>query len=460
MAGGLIPLIILLVITILFGRVYCSFLCPLGIMQDGIIRISDYIYKITHKGKKRKSNKGYKKPHNLFRYIILIITGALFALGFIYPLTLLDPYSIFGKIAVEIFGSIEIFITNILANIFPYTFYFQEYLKLAIPSFIYSSLLLLTIILMSSLRGRLYCNTICPVGSFLGLISGHSLFKVVIDKEKCVQCNACSIACKSNCINIKDKSIDNSRCVACFNCLSVCKQSSIKFAFGSSNKQCDTGRRNAIVAVGALGTALIAKNTIGNKLLPNELPDKKKLGIAPPGAISIKHLKENCTACYACVASCPNNIIKPATFEYGPDGIMLPTIKFDNKFCGYECNKCSQVCPNGALVPLTLEEKKLTKIGQVAYYPKKCIVFTDSTDCGACDEHCPTKAITMVKFPDPSFLYHPKINRELCIGCGGCEYVCPQTPKAIKVIALPVQGKAQKPTEDIQENKKVDDFGF
>lgn len=477
LSGAIIPFVILIVLTLIFGRVYCSFLCPAGILQDIITRISEFCYKVFHKGKKRTKNKGYREPHNSLRYIILIIIGGLFALGITLPLILIDPYSAFGKISVQIFGNIEIFFTNILAGLFPSSIPYQEYFRFSLFAFIYSSLFLIILIVFSALKGRLYCNSICPVGTLLGLIGGRSLFRPVIDKSKCVQCNACSLKCKSNCINVREKEIDSSRCVVCFNCIGTCKQSGIKykpvwFSNASSNKQdvlendsvnsCkDPGRRNTLIAFGALGTAIVARKALGEKLIPqtDDIP-LSKLGITPPGAISINHLKQNCTACYACVAACPNGIIHPATFEYGADGIMLPTMKYDHKFCGYECNKCTQVCPNGALQPLTLEKKKLTQIGRAVYFPKRCIVFTDGTDCGACDEHCPTKAITMVPVDKADYLYHPKLNKDLCIGCGGCEYICPQTPKAIKVISLTEQGIALKPTEDKQEEKKVDDFGF
>ena len=139
---------------------------------------------------------------------------------------------------------------------------------------------------------------------------------------------------------------------------------------------------------------------------------------------------------------------------------MMPVIHYDNKFCGYECNKCSQTCPTGALKPLSLQEKKLTQIGHAVYYPKRCVVFIDGTDCGACDEHCPTKAITMHQVEGANYLYHPEVNQKICIGCGGCEYICPQSPKAIVVYADTIQLKAQKPTEDKQVIKEVDDFGF
>ena len=539
--GVALPLIILLLLTLIFGRVYCSFLCPTGILQDIIGRLARPFTRRTRTNPHSpgagahntsagshssganagsststgsstsagssnsagsSTNTGYRKPHSLLRYIILIATGLLFALGLAWPLTLLDPYSLFGKIASQFFGSIEIFLNNALANIFPNSIPYLKYTSIATVSFIYGTIALVTLILFSAAHGRLYCNTICPVGTLLGLIGSKSLFQIRIDSNACKHCNACAKNCKSNCIDIKGQKVDTERCVVCFNCLQHCKfgalhyslrrpaastsassaastssstsasstQPSVTAAGSAPSGKVDTGLRTTLAGLAGLGTAILAHKGTGSRFIPikeyreKHLPENlrasQELGIMPPGAGRLEHFKQNCTGCYACVAACPGDVIKPATFEYGPDGILLPTLKYNGHFCGYECNACSSACPSGALSPLTLKEKKRTAIGKAIYMAGKCIVFQAGTDCGACDEHCPTKAITMVPVPGKSFLYYPKLNRDLCIGCGGCEYICPQKPKAIKVVALADQSLAQEPTDDIQQEVEVNDFGF
>ena len=511
--GVALPLIILLLLTLIFGRVYCSFLCPTGILQDIIGRLAR---PFTRRHRRTRTNPhspgastgsstsaGYRKPHSILRYIILIATGLLFALGLAWPLTLLDPYSLFGKIASQFFGSIEIFLNNALANIFPNSIPYLKYTSIATVSFIYGTIALITLILFSAAHGRLYCNTICPVGTLLGLIGSKSLFQIRIDSNACKHCNACAKNCKSNCIDIKGQKVDTERCVVCFNCLQHCKFGALHYSLrrpaastsaGSSTAntsacstastgatsasaassapsgKIDKGLRTTLAGLAGLGTAILAHKGTGSRFIPikeyreKHLPENlrasQELGIMPPGAGTLEHFKQNCTGCYACVAACPGDVIKPATFEYGPDGILLPTLKYNGHFCGYECNACSSACPSGALSPLTLKEKKRTAIGKAIYMAGKCIVFQAGTDCGACDEHCPTKAITMVPVPGKSFLYYPKLNRDLCIGCGGCEYICPQKPKAIKVVALADQSLAQEPTDDVQQEVEVNDFGF
>ena len=549
--GAALPLIILLLLTLIFGRVYCSFLCPTGILQDIIGRLARPFTRRTRRTRTNphslgagahntsagshsasagshssganagsstnagiSTSAGYRKPHSILRYIILIATGLLFALGLAWPLTLLDPYSLFGKIASQFFGSIEIFLNNALANIFPNNIPYLKYTSIATVSFIYGTIALITLILFSAAHGRLYCNTICPVGTLLGLIGSKSLFQIRIDSNACKHCNACAKNCKSNCIDIKGQKVDTERCVVCFNCLQHCKfgalhyslrrpaastsassaastssstsassstastsatsarstQPSATAASSTPSGKIDKGLRTTLAGLAGLGTAIIANKGTGSRFIPikeyreKHLPENlrasQELGIMPPGAGTLEHFKQNCTGCYACVAACPGDVIKPATFEYGPDGILLPTLKYNGHFCGYECNACSSACPSGALSPLTLKEKKRTAIGKAIYMAGKCIVFQAGTDCGACDEHCPTKAITMVPVPGKSFLYYPKLNRDLCIGCGGCEYICPQKPKAIKVVALADQSLAQEPTDDVQQEVEVNDFGF
>ena len=543
--GVALPLIILLLLTLIFGRVYCSFLCPTGILQDIIGRLARPFTRRTRTNPHSpgagahntsagshsasatagsststgsSTSAGYRKPHSILRYIILIATGLLFALGLAWPLTLLDPYSLFGKIASQFFGSIEIFLNNALANIFPNSIPYLKYTSIATVSFIYGTIALVTLILFSAAHGRLYCNTICPVGTLLGLIGSKSLFQIRIDSNACKHCNACAKNCKSNCIDIKGQKVDTERCVVCFNCLQHCKFNALHYslrrpaastsagsaastssstsassiqpsataasaisgnatsststsaASSAPSGKVDTGLRTTLAGLAGLGTAIIANKGTGSRFIPikeyreKHLPENlrasQELGIMPPGAGRLEHFKQNCTGCYACVAACPGDVIKPATFEYGPDGILLPTLKYNGHFCGYECNACSSACPSGALSPLTLKEKKRTAIGKAIYMAGKCIVFQAGTDCGACDEHCPTKAITMVPVPGKSFLYYPKLNRDLCIGCGGCEYICPQKPKAIKVVALADQSLAQEPTDDVQQEVEVNDFGF
>lgn len=204
------------------------------------------------------------------------------------------------------------------------------------------------------------------------------------------------------------------------------------------------------IAVGVSSHSLLATNkNIGRKLYP-----------LPPGAVSLDRFKSKCTACQLCVEHCPSGVLKPSTFENGLTGMMQPILKFDvEEFCEYECTTCIDVCPNNALIKLTVEEKKLTQIGLADLVFDHCVVKTKHEDCGACAEHCPTAAIKML--PWHNGLTRPKVtNPEVCIGCGGCESICPEAGKAMTVYRNETHQKAQIPTIEKQEDITIDGFGF
>ena len=457
-SGGALVFGFLLILTLLFGRIYCSTLCPMGTFQDIVTKIASMF-------KSKKARRFKYSSANKLRYVTLVIVFLFLVAGISLPLGYLDPYSAWGRISSEVISRSEQLIHNGVSLVFPDAVYFRSYSHFTTASFFFALSFLILVGVFSSMRGRLYCNTICPVGAFLGLVSKAAIFRPTINKSLCTKCQLCVLKCKSQCIDLKEQTIDASRCVGCFDCMEVCKNGGISYQFAYSKTQNENtspvtvskDRRSALIAMGLLGTALASK---AMNLGPVISSKPRITGIAPPGALSTEHLLQNCTACHACIAACPNNIIKPATTEYGLDGVLFPVLNFDKHFCSYECNECSKVCPNNAIMPIALEEKKVTQVGQVRFFLERCIVYTDGTDCGACDEHCPTKAITMVPYGD-SPLYIPSVDVSFCIGCGACEYICPAVPlKAMIVHALPVQGTAQAPTLDKQEKIEVDDFGF
>jgi len=181
--------------------------------------------------------------------------------------------------------------------------------------------------------------------------------------------------------------------------------------------------------------------------------------LSPPGSQSAEHLLKHCTACHLCVTKCPSRVLKPAFMDYGLGGMMQPKMDFGHGFCNFDCTVCSEVCPNGALLPLTKEEKHKLQMGRVVFVRENCIVNTDETSCGACSEHCPTQAVTMI--PYKNGLTIPSVNPDICVGCGGCEYVCPVRPfRAIYIEGNPVHQEA-KPFQEAEKKEVIlDDFGF
>ena len=455
--------IVVIILTIMSGRTYCSFFCPLGIFQDVVSRLGGIF-------KKRFRRFGLSKPFTILRYSILVISLIIFLFGGIYILTLLDPYSIFGRFMTYFVKPVIILINNLFSDVLVkfdiYTLRREAIIGTPLLAYSVPVALLLLVGFFSFRRGRLYCNTICPVGTLLGLISKVSLFRIKFEDSKCTRCGRCALACKSSCIDFLGKSIDVTRCVDCFNCINKCPEKALSYGLPETKKkieEVDEGKRKFVAGSILLLLGFTSRSVKGQDvpkpIKESSLKEIKTFPISPPGATSIKNLNERCTSCSLCISACPNNVIHPATMEYGLAGMMQPRMDYHKGFCAYDCVRCTEVCPTGALLPLNLEAKKLTQLGYAIFLIDNCIVNTEKTDCGACSEHCPTKAVHMVPFEGT--LVIPEVNAEICIGCGACEYSCPVTPyKAIYVDGNPNHLAALKPATEKAVSKPQTDFPF
>lgn len=433
-------------LTLLLGRVYCSFLCPLGILQDVIIYFSP---------KRRKKKFVFLKPNNFLRYGFLGLSIFFLFTGSIFALYLLDPYSNFGRIISSLFRPAVIYGNNILVSLLEkfgvYSIYPSELRTLSISAGIFSLTFLGLIIFLSLKYGRAFCNTVCPVGTFLGLLSRYSLVKIKIEKDKCKGCGLCERICKANCISKTDKNIDYSRCVNCYDCLDICTSDGIKYNIKSkettqNNPGLNIKRREFIA--GSLA-AVAGVSSLGLSESGKVLNSKKRHDpVIPPGAVSYDHFHSLCTACHLCVSNCPTQVLQPSLTEYGLTSIFQPRMDYKASFCNYDCNICTTICPSGALLDMAIEKKKLSQLGKAVFSQHSCIVFANGTDCGACSEHCPTKAVTMKPYKD---LFLPEVNEKYCIGCGACEYACPAKPeKAIYVVGNEFHQYALKPIPEQQ----------
>jgi len=461
-----IGFILILLLTLIFGRAYCSTICPLGTLQD----INSRIFQVFRKKRRRFH---YKKPKNILRFSILsaLIIAMLF--GSILLLNLLDPFSNFGKIASNLFRPVIMYANNAIAWVLELS---DNY---SVPpvgvkgfqwlSMLYAGIFLLTIIIMSAKRGRLFCNTICPVGSLLGIVSKYSLFRIELDKQKCNSCGLCSMDCKAGCIDSENKTVDMSRCVLCFNCLGSCKSNGVYFRLNKKRTAVEPknipnqNRRFILGGLITTATALTGLKAfaqqgrgrgrgrgLGRGRHKAPVPIHREHPVSPPGSISLEHFNSNCTACHLCVSACPTQVLTPAFTEYGLNGVMQPRMNFIISFCNYECTICTEVCPTGAILPQTIETKKEIQTGIAIFVKDNCIVKTEKKDCGACSEHCPTKAVDMILHRNGLFL--PEVTPEICVGCGACEHACPTGPKAIYVDGNPIHKKAEKPTIEAIDN--------
>lgn len=213
-----------ILITLIFGRVYCSSVCPLGTLQD----IAGRSVRLT----RRMSERHRYRPqpvNNWVRYgfmaaLILCLIG-----GWILIPSIIDPYSAFNRICFGFFNPILHFVANNLANVGIESPPAAIYLTTSIVSTIISTLLFALVVAIPIVRGRAICNTVCPVGAMLGIVSRYSIFQMDIDTDLCTQCRRCVDACKAGCINIEDHTVDGSRCVVCFDCTNVCPNNAIRY---------------------------------------------------------------------------------------------------------------------------------------------------------------------------------------------------------------------------------------
>jgi ferredoxin len=460
-AGGFLVIILL---TLLTGRTYCSFLCPLGVGQDLNSRLGGKI--------KRKFRRfGFKRPFTILRYSLLAATLGVALIWGIYMVTILDPYSIFGRFATYFLKPVVLIINNLFAGILGK---FDNYALHHVPvkgfnliTYVIPVAFLFLVGSLSLIKGRLYCNMICPVGTLLGLVSKISIFRIRFNDEKCTRCGRCAIACKSSCIDFLNHNIDVTRCVDCFNCLKSCPEKALSYGLiGVKNRETvtDDSRRkfvagSVLLLLGLSQAARSQEKTVPVPKKASTIRENKTSPVCPPGAGSIELLNKHCIACSLCITACPNRVLQPAFKQYGIAGMMQPVMDYHKSFCTYNCTVCTEVCPTNALKPLALEAKKLTQIGKANFIKDNCIVKTEKTACGACSEACPTKAVYMV--PYEGNLVIPETNSDICIGCGHCEFACPVTPyKAIFVDGNPVHVAAKKPENKQPEINKPVEFPF
>lgn len=457
LAGSVGVLIFLAVLTLFFGRVYCSVICPLGIVQDLIAWL----------GKKAKKNRYSYSPKKerlqsafgLLFLICLVLTPSFAH----FVISLLDPYSAFGRIATNLFAPVYRWSNNVLAYFAErsesYAFYETDVWMRSAWSL---GIVLVTLLIIGTLawrNGRTYCNTICPVGYWLSLftwLSKTSMLRPVIDTSKCNGCRLCEKNCKGACINSKEHEIDYSRCVMCMDCISKCKRGAISYAMKAPEASCKAAAaptkevpasesRRAFLTGAVIATAATAvqaqkkKVDGGLAVIEDKVAPQRETPILPPGAMNVRHFTKACTACQLCVSACPNQVLRPST---ALERLMQPEVSYERGYCRPECTSCSNVCPTGALTALTREDKSSRQIGRAVWIKKNCLPLTEGVSCGNCARHCPTGAIQMIPSVegDDKSVKIPAINTERCIGCGACENLCPSRPfSAIVVEGLDTQ---------------------
>ncbi len=433
--------VLLVALTLLFGRVYCSVICPLGVFQDVVSWLSG-------KRKKKKYRFSYTPEKRWLRYGVFVLFVVALIAGVGSFVALLAPYSAYGRMVQNLFAPLYGWANNVLAyaaeRAESYAFYETDVWMRSLPTFVVAALTLVLLVVLAWRGGRTYCNSVCPVGTLLGFLSRFAWFRPVIDTEKCTSCRLCERKCKASCIDVASHTVDYSRCVACMDCVDTCRHGAVKYVHAKpagavvaaadkdGNRPADAMRRSFLTGAGvavsmAAMKAQEKKVDGGLAVILDKKAPRRATPIVPPGAQSLRHMAQHCTACQLCVSVCPTGVLRPST---DLKTLMQPESSYERGYCRPECTKCSEVCPAGAILKITPADKSAIQIGHAVWVKENCIPLTDGVECGNCARHCPTEAITMV-LSNPADDRSPKIpvvDTERCIGCGACENLCPSRP--------------------------------
>lgn len=443
------PAFVIMGLTLVFGRVFCSWICPLGTLIDTFGRLI----------KPGMADTGNNLKYMKYVILITVLISSAFGiqfLGFVDPFSLLvrslafsvDPmfnYGVSGFFNL-LYHHAPSWVSNLSEPfylllkdvILPYK---QSFFYLAFLSF----LIFIGIFALEGLGKRFWCRHLCPLGGLLSLISKFSIFKR-IPLRACAHCRQCESKCRMRAFD-ENRRFQFEECNLCMDCLEFCPDQITSFRFAmpkplpGSQPWVDMTRRQMVFS----GIAGLALPVLTKTEAISRMPDEKM--IRPPGARDEMEFLASCVRCGECMKVCINNALQPLFLERGLSAMFTPVLVPRLNYCEFNCTLCTGVCPTAALKKLTLEQKHGFVVGRAFFDKNKCLVYAKDQSCIVCEEHCPvhdkaikfTETIVQKEGLGPISLKQPYVVESLCIGCGICEYVCPVEGMA----AIRVYGKDQ-----------------
>ncbi|MGO9087853.1 MAG: 4Fe-4S dicluster domain-containing protein [Terriglobales bacterium] len=474
---GLLWSLVILIPTMLLGRFFCGWICPLG----SIHHFFGSLKSERKRGKQLIESNRYKRWQTTKYYLLIVsLIAAVMGTGMV---GWLDPFSFLVRslglsilpatdyglraflgalehsryASVQTFGSILHFILGLLLLSFKQPYFRQG---------IWLGLIFIFLVALNFRVTRFWCRAVCPLGALLGLVSRWAIFGLVKNPEHCETCNRCLLRCQGGDDPVGGVPWRQAECHLCLNCVDECPEHGLHFQFFPAQKSVSANLQRRKVLTGlAAGAALVPLL----RSTPGFAVERHERLLRPPGALEEADFLSRCIRCGECMKVCPNNALHPTLTEGGLEGLWTPALIPRIGYCETSCVLCSEVCPTGAIWEITAKEKgwsvdvaegtKPIRLGTAFYDRGRCLPWAMATDCIVCEEWCPTSPKAIFLRPadvsdamgNVKQVKQPYLDPARCVGCGACEYACPvQDRPAVYVTSV---GESRSRTNQILLNR-------
>jgi MauM/NapG family ferredoxin protein len=432
LAAGLFLSLITIAASLVFGRVFCGYLCPMGITLD--------LFDAAGIGGLRKKRPPFEPGKAIgIKHAVLGASAAAAALG-VSLVFLFDPLSVFTRFSALVIYPLSVSAANAaLDAVRPaadaaglLALSHARHIQPVFEANVTIALIIAAMALLNLIAYRGWCRYLCPAGAMMGLLGLMAPWRRRVS-DACDQCGICRVKCHMGCIPEDAVKTRQAECIACHSCVRVCPKGAVSFGFGPI-----AGEKDPVPAVTLRGRRLFLGSLLGGGFTAgifktaaarptdrkDPLPLRENRLIRPPGALPEPEFLPACTRCGECMRACVTNTIQPSWFEAGPEGLWTPRLLLRYGPCEQQCNVCGQVCPTGAIRDLPIDEKLHARIGTALIVKERCIAWEQDKRCLICDEQCPYNAIVMKREPGHENTV-PHVVQGKCNGCGQCEDRCP-----------------------------------